>query len=209
MDVGAVSRPSSKETEMQQHVSGTNMGYGRFAAMIATSTVVMFGLMYLNTYALSHVEYSQTRTWMALVMGATMAVIMLGFMWGMYKNTRANVGIITGAIVVFVVALWLVRSQETVDDVSYMKAMIPHHSIAIMTSERAHIKGPEVRRLADGIIDAQVREITEMKRLITRIEAHPTPNGARDLPSYRDKQVPPPASETDESAGVNTLRSIR
>lgn len=187
----------------------TKMGYGRFAAMIVTSTIVMFGLMYLNTYALSHVEYSQTRTWMAVVMGATMAVIMLGFMWGMYKNTRANIGIVAGAIVVFAGALWLVRSQETVDDVSYMKAMIPHHSIAIMTSERAHIKDPEVRKLADGIIDAQVREITDMKRLIARLEAHPTPNGAPDLPSYRDKQVPPPAPETDESAGVNTLQPIR
>ena len=185
------------------------MGYGRFAAMIATSTVVMFGLMYLNTYAWSHIEYSQTRMWMAVVMGATMAVIMLGFMWSMYKNRSVNLAILAGSVIAFALALWLVRSQETVDDVSYMKAMIPHHSIAIMTSERAHIKDPEVRRLADGIIDAQVREITEMKRLIARLEAHPTPDGAPDLPSYRDKQVPPPPPETDASAGVNTLQPIR
>lgn len=185
------------------------MGYGRFAAMIATSTLVMFGLMYLNTYAWSHIEYSQTRMWMAVVMGATMAVIMLGFMWSMYKNRSVNLAILAGSVVAFALALWLVRSQETVSDVSYIKAMIPHHSIAIMTSERAHIKDPEVRKLADGIIDAQVREITEMKRLIARLEAHPTPSGAPDLLSYRDKQVPPPAPETDESAGVNTLLPIR
>lgn len=194
---------------MDNHEKSSGTGYGRFAAMIATSTVVMFGLMYLNTYTWSHVEYSQTRTWMAVVMGATMAVIMLGFMWSMYKNRTVNLAILAGSAVVFVLALWLVRSQETVDDVSYMKAMIPHHSIAIMTSERAHIKDPEVRRLADGIIDAQVREITDMKRMIARLEAHPTPNGAPDLPSYRDKQVPPPPPETDESAGVNTLQPIR
>lgn len=115
------------------------MTYRRFAAMIATSTVAMFGLMYLNTYAISHVEFSQTRMWMALVMGATMAATMIGFMWGMYPDRRANIGIAAGAVVVFAGALWLVRSQETVDDVSYMKAMIPHHSIAIMTSERAHM----------------------------------------------------------------------
>jgi len=194
---------------MDNHEKSSGTGYGRFAAMIATSTVVMFGLMYLNTYTWSHVEYSQTRTWMAVVMGATMAVIMLGFMWSMYKNRTVNLAILAGSAVVFVLALWLVRSQETVDDVSYMKAMIPHHSIAIMTSERAHIKDPEVRRLADGIIDAQVREITEMKRMIARLEAHPMPSGAPDLPSYRDKQVPPPPPETDESAGVNTLQPIR
>ncbi len=197
----------------QDHQSGQSGGmglsYGRFAAMIATSTIVMFGLMYLNTYALSHVEYSQTRTWMAIVMGAVMALIMIGFMWGMYPDRRANLGIVAGAIVVFAGALWLVRSQETVGDVAYMTAMIPHHSIAIMTSDRAHIKDPEVRKLADGIIDAQVREIAQMKRAIARLEAHPTADDAPDLPSYRDKQVAPPPPERDESVGVNTLQPIR
>ncbi|MCF8470409.1 MAG: DUF305 domain-containing protein [Parvibaculum sp.] len=146
------------------------MSYARFGAMIATSAVVMFGLMYLNTYALDHVWFSQTRAWMALVMGAAMAVVMLGFMWNMYDSRKANIAIVLGAAIVFAGSLWLVRSQETVDDVSYMKAMIPHHSIAIMTSRRAHISDPRVRELADGIIEAQVREIAEMKRLIADLE---------------------------------------
>lgn len=187
----------------------TVMGYGRFAAMIATSIAVMFGLMYVNVYALGHIEFSQTRLWMAFVMGAAMAAIMLAFMWSMYKNRAVNAAIFGGSVVVFALALWLVRSQETVGDVSYMKAMIPHHSIAILTSERAHIKDPDVRRLADGIIDAQVREITEMKRLIARLEAHPTAKNVPDLRSYREKQVPPPPPETDESSGINTLQSTR
>ncbi len=157
------------------------MSYSRFAAMIATSTVVMFALMYLNTYALDHVTYSQTRTWMALLMGAVMAMIMMGFMASMYKNQRWNAVIIVGSVVVFAFSLWLVRSQETVGDVSYMKAMIPHHSIAIMTSERAHIRDPRVRELADGIIEAQVREIAEMKRLIAELEANPPADDAPDL----------------------------
>jgi uncharacterized protein (DUF305 family) len=159
------------------------MSYGRFVAMVATSTVIMFVLMYLNTFALDHVWYSQTRTWMALVMGAGMAVVMLAFMWGMYKNRTANVGIMVASAVVFAGALWLVRSQETVADVSYMKAMIPHHSIAILTSERAHIKDPRVRKLADGIIEAQVREIGEMRNLIAELENKPVPTDAKDLPA--------------------------
>ena len=162
------------------------MSYARFFAMIAVSTVVMFGLMYLNTYAMDHVFYSQTRTWMAILMGAVMAVIMLGFMWSMYRDRRVNVGIIAGSAFVFVAALWLVRSQQTVGDVSYMKAMIPHHSIAIMTSERAHIRDPRVRKLADGIIAAQVREIAEMKGLIADLERNPTATGAPDLPPSGD-----------------------
>ncbi|MBJ6125469.1 DUF305 domain-containing protein [Microvirga splendida] len=147
------------------------MSYWRFAAMIATSTVVMYGLMYLNTYAAEHVFWSETRAWMALVMGATMSVIMLIFMIDMYKKMALNFAIFGGSIAVFALSLWLVRSQATVDDVDYMKAMIPHHSIAIMTSERAQISDPRVRKLADEIIEAQEREIAEMKYLAADLEA--------------------------------------
>lgn len=146
------------------------MSYFRFAAMIATSTVVMFVLMYLNTYLWSHVFFSETRVYMALLMGATMAVIMLSFMLAMYSNARINAGIYVGAVSVFVLSLWLVRSQVTVGEVSYMRAMIPHHSIAIMTSERAEIEDPRVRKLADEIIAAQRREIAEMRYLIAALE---------------------------------------
>ncbi|MEH6719411.1 MAG: DUF305 domain-containing protein [Aurantimonas endophytica] len=159
------------------------MSYARFGGMIATSTVVMFALMYLNTYALDHVFYSQTRTWMAIYMGAVMAVIMLGFMWSMYGNKAANFAILGAAVIVFAGSLFLVRSQETVGDVAYMKAMIPHHSIAILTSERAEITDPRVRQLADEIIEAQVREIDEMKRLIADLEASPPAESAPVLPA--------------------------
>ncbi len=142
------------------------MSYWRFAAMIATSTVVMYGLMYLNTYATEHVYWSETRAWMALLMGATMALIMLGFMLNMYTRRDVNLGIVGLAVVVFAGSLWLVRSQTTIDDVDYMSAMIPHHSIAIMTSERANITDPRVRKLADEILTAQQKEIAEMKYLI-------------------------------------------
>ena len=144
--------------------------YLKFGAMIATSTVVMFILMYLNTYSIDHVYWSETRAYMALVMGASMAVVMLLFMFGMYSNARVNIGILAASVIVFAGALYLVRSQQTVADVSYMKAMIPHHSIAIMTSRRANIVDPRVRKLADGIIEAQVREIGEMKALIADLQ---------------------------------------
>ena len=144
--------------------------YLRFAAMIATSTVVMFGLMYLNTYQLDHVYFSETRAYMALYMGAVMSIIMLGFMLKMHTKKKLNAAIFSGSLTLFALGVWLVRSQETVGDVAYMKAMIPHHSIAILTSERANIKDPRVRKLADGIIEAQRREIAEMKALIKDLE---------------------------------------
>ena len=147
------------------------MSYWRFAAMIATSTIVMYGLMYLNTWALDHVFLSETRAWMALLMGAAMAVIMLAYMLSMYRRMSLNLMIVAAAVVVFAGSLWLVRSQATIDDVDYMKAMIPHHSIAIMTSTRARISDPRVRELADEIIEAQQREIAEMKSLIADLES--------------------------------------
>lgn len=147
------------------------MSYLRFGAMIATSTVVMFVLMYLNTYALEHVFYSETRVYMAFLMGACMAVIMLGFMLGMYQNMKINIAIFVASAIVIGLSLWLVRSQATVSGVSYMRAMIPHHSIAILTSNRAQITDPRVRKLADEIIDAQEREIAEMRYLVRHLTA--------------------------------------
>ncbi|MCI2393400.1 DUF305 domain-containing protein [Aliiroseovarius sp. N1F302] len=151
---------------------GMKGGYGRFLAMIATSTVAMFGLMYLNTYAMDHVFFSQTRMWMALYMGGMMAIVMLAFMLGMYTNRTANIAIFIGAVIAFGLGVTLVRSQATVGDVVWMKAMIPHHSIAVLTSERADISDPRVRALADAIIEAQRAEIEEMKRYITDIETN-------------------------------------
>lgn len=144
--------------------------YLKFFAMVATSTVVMFGLMYLNTYAMDHIFFSETRAYMALYMGAVMAVVMLLFMWSMYPGRTAKFAVLGVSGLVFVVALWLVRSQATVDQVSWMKAMIPHHSIAILTSERATITDPRVRELADGIIQAQREEIDQMKALVKELE---------------------------------------
>jgi hypothetical protein len=146
------------------------MSYACFILMLATSAVVMFALMYLNAHHIDHVVFSQTRAWMAILMGSAMAIIMLLFMWRMYEDKTTNVAILLIASVAFAGSLSLVRTQISVDEVAYMKAMIPHHSIAIMTSERARISDPRVRRLAQEIRDAQVREIAEMKALIADLE---------------------------------------
>ncbi|MCP1160918.1 DUF305 domain-containing protein [Bacillus infantis] len=144
--------------------------YARFGLMIAVSTIIMFGLMYLNVFQLDHIFYSETRVYMALIMGSAMAVVMLLFMWKMYKNKQLNYMILAGSALVFAVSLWLVRSQATIDDTAWMKAMIPHHSIAILTSERAGISDPRVKKLSEDIIEAQRREIEEMKKLIEDLE---------------------------------------
>ncbi len=178
---------TSKETAMESHTNtdqggGMSSSYVRYFAMIGTSIVVMFFLMYLHSYQIiEHAWFSETRAFMALIMGAAMMVIMLSYMLNMYKSRSMNIAIYAGAIVLFGVSLWLVRSQITVSDVDYMEGMIPHHSIAILTSERAQIQDLRVRELADEIIAAQRREIAEMKWLISDIRENGLVTSQADL----------------------------
>ena len=141
--------------------------------MLGVSFVAMYGTMYLNTYEWSHTYFSLTRFYMACLGISTMAVVMLSFMITMYKNKRKNLAIYCGSALLFVGSLALVRTQRPIGDILWMKAMIPHHSIAILTSKRADIRDPEARRLADDIIRAQEQEIAEMKAMIARLEENP------------------------------------
>lgn len=146
-----------------------NKNYAKFFGMIVTSGILMFIIMYLNTYELGHFFFSETRLYMTILSVSVMGVIMLSFMGHMLTNQKANIWILVVCVLVFASSLFLVRSQTTIDDVDYMEGMIPHHSIAILTSERANISDPRVRELADQIIEAQKKEIEEMKILIQDI----------------------------------------
>lgn len=144
--------------------------YPKFFAMMAVSFLIMYVVMYLNTYELDHVYFSLTRFYMTCLMIATMAIVMLVFMLKMYQNRKMNTAIIAGSVILFFGALFLVRAQKPVGDLLWMRAMIPHHSIAILTSERADLKDPQVKELANSIITAQKKEIEEMKTMIKRLE---------------------------------------
>lgn len=172
--------------------------YWIFAAMIVTAMVVMFAIKYLNTYDISHVHWSETRFYMTFMMGGAMAIVMLAFMLNMYDSPRVNIAIFAGGAIVFFLALWLVRSQATVHDQSWMRAMIPHHSIAILTSERADISDVRVRELADEIIEAQRREIKEMEWLLDDIAANGEAETegearARPVPEFEAGAYPDPS----------------
>ncbi|MFD1104623.1 DUF305 domain-containing protein [Sphingobium olei] len=156
---------------MEQH-SEINMGWRRFAAMIVTSTIIMFFLMYQLVYSWDHALFSLTRLISSLVMGCVMTAIMLIFMWRMYRPDVAKVAVLGVAILGSMALLAVNRSQALVDDTAFMRAMIPHHSIAINNARRADIRDPRVRYLADRITRDQVKEIAEMKLLTEDIELH-------------------------------------
>ena len=153
---------------MEEDMKKSN--YLTFTLMLACSAVSMYITMYFNTYETSHVFFSWTRMYMALIGISGMAIIMFLFMRGMYRNRKKNAAIIAGSLLLMILSTFLVRRQVPIDDVRWMKAMIPHHSIAILTSKRADLEDPEVKNLAGEIIRAQEREIAEMKRMIKRLE---------------------------------------
>ena len=147
-----------------------NKNYAKFLGMIVTAGILMYGIMYLNTYELDHVYFSEMRLYMTILSTCVMAVVMLFFMLQMLKNKKANISIVLISILIFSGSFFLMRNQTTIDEVDYMQGMIPHHSIAILTSERADIEDPRVRKLADDIIKAQKKEIKEMKELIEELK---------------------------------------
>lgn len=157
------------------------MRWSRFAAMIATSTVIMFFLMYQLVYEPDHATFSINRLVASLVMAAVMTVVMLGFMWNMYSGVRVKLAVLAAGALSAIGLLALNRSQALVGDTAFMRSMIPHHSIAINNARRAALSDPRVRQLADQIIESQAREIEKMKLLIEDIDRHGE-RGTRSLP---------------------------
>ncbi len=169
--------------------------YLRFFTMIAVSMFAMFCLMYVNSYQIvDHAWFSETRLFMTIIMGGSMIIVMLAFMLGMYRSSKANVAVFSVGGLLILLGIWLVRSQVTVTGVDYMEGMIPHHSIAILTSERARIEDPRVRKLADEIIEAQRREIREMEWLIDDIKR----NGVAENEQTAAMRPVPPFKPTPE-----------
>ncbi|MGQ7794051.1 DUF305 domain-containing protein [Faunimonas sp. B44] len=179
---------------MEQHKGMMGMSWVRLAAMIATSTFIMFFLMYQLVYSFDHAFFSINRFVASLVMGSVMTLVMLGFMWSMYKGTIAKVAVLAFAALAGVGLLYVNRNQLLVDDVRFMRSMIPHHSIAINNARKASISDPRVRELADKIIESQVLEITEMKMLIADIEESGL-RGTTELPAKPADVTPEVVSE--------------
>lgn len=166
--------------------------------MIATSTFIMFFLMYQLIYSLDHATFSLNRLTASLLMGCVMTLVMLSFMWSMYKGVGTKIAVVVLATLLGVLLLFANRSQSLIGDVGFMKSMIPHHSIAINNGRKASISDPRVRKLADKIIEAQVLEIAQMKLLLDDI-ARNGERGEAKLPA-RSTEITPEMERKIEQA---------
>lgn len=183
---------------MDQQKQSMGMSWGRFAAMITVSVVIMFFLMYQLVYSLDHAMFSVNRLLASLVMGCVMTIVMLSFMWSMYEGMGTKMAVLAVAAVLGISLLAVNRRQELISDVSFMKSMIPHHSIAINNARKASISDPRVRELADKIIESQVREIAQMKLLIDDI-ARNGERGTTELPARSAEMTPEMELEAREA----------
>lgn len=183
---------------MDQQKQMMGMSWGRFAAMIATSTFIMFFLMYQLVYVTDHAMFSLNRLVASLVMGCIMTIVMLSFMWSMYKGKGTKIAVLVVAALLGALLLFANRSQSLIVDVNFMKSMIPHHSIAINNARKASISDPRVRELADQIIKSQVREIAEMKLLLDDIARNGERGGER-LPARSTEITPEMMREIEEA----------
>ena len=179
--------------------------YLRFGAMILTAMVVMYGVMFVSSYEWSHIRFSQSRMFMAITMGGTMGLVMLGWMLNMYKNVKGNIAIVAASLLLLGGGVFLDRSQTTVQDTAWMRAMIPHHSMAITRSERAELDDVRVCQLAVEIIEAQQREIDEMNWLIEDIAE----NGIADTVEEAEARPVPEFEASALLAGSIVLTGLK
>lgn len=184
------------ETGHEKKSGGSLTMYWRFAAMILTSMAVMYFVMFAGSWEWTHIRFSQSRIFMAITMGGTMGLVMLAWMLGMYRNTKANIVVVVASLVLIGGGIALDRTQATVDDTSFMRGMIPHHSLAITRSERFQNEDVRVCELAVEISEAQRREIDEMDWLIRDIEENGPATTAAEAESRAVPDFGEPAERT-------------
>jgi hypothetical protein len=140
--------------------------YGRLAIALAASYVVMFVAGYARSDTLGHALFNLNRLYMTGLMVAPMLLVMLVTMGSMFKNRRLNLVLVVAGVVLTGAFLAAVRTQAGVGDQQFLRSMIPHHSAAILVCQEASLTDPRIEQLCREIIDAQRREIREMRVLL-------------------------------------------
>jgi uncharacterized protein (DUF305 family) len=136
--------------------------YRLLLLMTVMSFVAMYVLMYAMVDTLENVHMNLNQFYMAGLMAASMVIMEVGLMSGMYENKRLNVAII-GAGMVALAGFWiLVRQQTAISDRQFLRSMIPHHAGAILMCTKAPIEDAEIRSLCANIVSGQQSEIDQM-----------------------------------------------
>lgn len=147
--------------------SGGKM-YAKFGVILLVSLGLMWVLSMSMVRSINHFYFNLSNFWMALVMVAAMAVVMVVGMWSMFKNTKVNIALLAGFVLLFVGAFALGRTETFVGNEQFLKSMIPHHSRAILVCQESNITDPEIVELCETIVQTQQEEISQMQSILDR-----------------------------------------
>ena len=152
---------------MQDHSAHSTHGsYKGLTIELAIDFVIMYFVMYTMIASLNHLYLNINNVYMTLMMVTPMAIVMLVAMRSMFPSKRVNMGIVVGAIIVFVASFIAMRTQAAVGDEQFLRSMIPHHSGAILMCEQSAITDPELAALCEEIVKSQKAEIEQMQRIL-------------------------------------------
>jgi uncharacterized protein (DUF305 family) len=143
--------------------------YGLFGLNLMLSLLIMYLAMFAMIWSRGEFIQNINFLYMALVMWAPMAAVMLLTMRPMYRNVRLNIILHAVFALVFVLSLAGIRAQALVGDEQFVRSMIPHHSGAVLMCQRAKITDPEIEQLCGNIIRSQTEEIAQMKAILKRL----------------------------------------
>ncbi|AQP46088.1 DUF305 domain-containing protein [Tessaracoccus flavus] len=144
--------------------------YWKFGGILLVNLFLMWALSMSMVRSIDHFYFNPSNLYMAVLMVAAMAVLMTVGMWSMLKNRTLNIILLVGFLALFLAAFFMGRSEVGVGDEGFLKSMIPHHSRAILVCQEASITDPEIEQLCVEIIDAQQKEIAQMKEILERYE---------------------------------------
>ena len=137
--------------------------YVKLGLSLALSYVIMYASGFARTDRWSNVLLNLNQAYMAGLMVAPMALVMLFTMRHMFKHTKLNVGLAVASAALTVLFWALIRQQAGVGNEAFLRSMIPHHAAAILVCDEADLTDPRIQRLCREIVAAQEREIAEMK----------------------------------------------
>jgi uncharacterized protein (DUF305 family) len=156
-----------KHGEMSQDM--VRHHYAMLAVNLLASLIIMYVAMFAMIWSWGEFVQNFNFLYMALVMWAPMAAVMLATMQPMYPNKRLNGLLYLAFAAVFILSFIGIRDQSLVGDEQFLRSMIPHHSGALLMCREASIQDAEIRQLCEGIIASQSSEIEQMKAIQRRL----------------------------------------
>lgn len=138
--------------------------------MVVLHFIIMFILMYSMVDVFENVYLNLNKVYMAAIMTAPMLILEILLMGSMYENKKALNILLAISAVAMIIVFFFIRQQTFIYDKEFLRAMIPHHSSAILMCNKASLEDDEIKELCKSIVVAQQTEIDLMEKILSRLD---------------------------------------